>query len=510
MGEGKRSKKERKYVDGRGSGKKCSLPKAAAVGALIFVPYLVAGAMLPFWNYRTVSPETKKAFDAGAFRREGEGPDRAMLLETGTSAWEHRMRLMDRAKERIILSTFDMRYGESTKDILAVLWHKAEQGVKVQILVDGFSGFIRMEPEPLFAAAASHPNIEIRIYNPVSPLTLLTPWKSQGRMHDKYVIVDEDAYILGGRNCFDYFIGDYETDNKSLDREVLVWNTKAGSDPAQGNTADAEGRSSLYEVEDYFHKVWELPVCRPFHDDEGMQEKRRIQEQIAMLEERYRWLHEEHAEVFGDGYDYESHTRPTSCIRLVSNPVGIYGKEPTVFYTLTELMKQARERVILHTPYIVTNDYMNETLSDVADRVPYAEMVINSVENGDNFVASSDYQYHKKDIVDLGFQLYEYDGGISTHGKSFVIDHDLCGIGSYNWDLRSTYMDTELMLVVQSEELTADLTAAMDEIKYNCRQVVDEKNYIVPEHVTVARVPLWKRLAWKAVGFILQPFRCVA
>lgn len=484
--------------------------RAAALGALFFLSYLVAGAMLPFWHYRTVHPETKRAFDPGAFRREGNGPDRAMLLETGTSAWEHRLRLMDRAQERIILSTFDMRYGESTKDILAVLWHKAEEGVKVQILVDGFSGLIRMEPEPLFAAVASHPNIEIRIYNPVSPLTLLTPWKSQGRMHDKYVIVDEDAYILGGRNSFDYFIGDYESASKSLDREVLVLNTKARSDGAEGDGAGEERRSSLYEVEDYFHKVWDLPVCRPFHDDETLQRKQRIREQIAMLEERYVWLHEEHGDVFEEGYDYESHTRPTGCIRLVSNPVGIYGKEPTVFYTLTELMKQARERVIIHTPYIVTNKYMNETLSHVADSVPYAEMVINSVENGDNFVASSDYHYHKKDVVGLGFRLYEYDGGISTHGKSFVIDSDLCGVGSYNWDLRSTYMDTELMLVIQSEELTADLTEAMDRIKYDSRQVVDKKNYIVPEHVTVAEVPLWKRLAWRVVGLILQPFRCVA
>ena len=44
-------------------------------------------------------------------------------------------------------------------------------------------------------------------------------------MHDKYVIVDELAYILGGRNTFDYFIGDYPNKNMSYDREVLIYNT---------------------------------------------------------------------------------------------------------------------------------------------------------------------------------------------------------------------------------------------------------------------------------------------
>ena len=73
--------------------------------------------------------------------------------------------------------------------------------------------------QELFYALSSHPNVEIRIYN---PLNLLTPWKLMGRMHDKYVIVDEKAYLLGGRNTFDYFIGNYTDENVSYDREVLV------------------------------------------------------------------------------------------------------------------------------------------------------------------------------------------------------------------------------------------------------------------------------------------------
>ena len=49
----------------------------------------------------------------------------------------------------------------------------------------------------------------------------------------------------------------------------------------------------------------------------------------------------------------------------------------------------------------------------------------------------------------------------SYHGKSVVIDHELSAIGSYNFDLRSTYLDTELMLVIQSKDLTAELETYM-------------------------------------------------
>ena len=463
------------------------------------VVYLVAGAMGPFIKYKDVSSQTAEEFRADSFRSSEAGTDRAMLLETSESALEHRIRLINGAKTRIILSTFDMRNGESTKDLLSVIWHKAEEGVKVQILVDGVSGLIRMEPDPLFHAVASHPNIQIKIYNPVNPLM---PWKTQGRMHDKYVIVDDSAYILGGRNTFDYFLGDYDSKNKSLDREVLIYNTAQGEENS--------GESSLFQVEAYFNRVWNLDVCRLFHDDEGQQKKKRIQKQMELLEARYQELQEKQESFFDTAYDYTAHTCAANRIRLVSGPIGIYGKEPDIFYTLTELMKQAQERVVIHTPYVVTNDYMNETLAEIVDTVPQVKMVINSVENGDNFVASSDYQYHKKDVIATGISLYEYDGGLSTHGKSLVIDNDLCAVGSYNFDLRSTYMDTELMLVIQSEELTQQLMEYMEDIEKDCRMVVDEKNYVVPDHVTVAKVPFLKRLAWKVVGLLLQPFRVLA
>ena len=96
---------------------------------------------------------------------------------------------------------------------------------------------------------------------------------------------------------------------------------------------------------------------------------------------------------------------------------------------------------------------------------------------------------------------------MSYHGKSIVIDHRLAAVGSYNFDLRSTYMDTELMLVIQSEELAADLESCMDSYQKDCRMLLPDGTYQIPDHVTVAPVPLWKRAAWAVVGFVMQPVR---
>lgn len=92
------------------------------------------------------------------------------------------------------------------RDIFSSLLEAADRGVKVQILVDGLYGTLHMEGNPIFYAAGTNPNIEIKFYNIPNPLK---PWTINGRMHDKYLLVDDKLLLLGGRNTFDYFLGEY-------------------------------------------------------------------------------------------------------------------------------------------------------------------------------------------------------------------------------------------------------------------------------------------------------------
>ena len=41
----------------------------------------------------------------------------------------------------------------------------------------------------------------------------------------------------------------------------------------------------------------------------------------------------------------------------------------------------------------------------------------------------------------------------------------------------------------------------------DCRRLLPDGTYDIPEHITVAYVPFYKRAAWKVVGFVMQPFR---
>lgn len=155
--------------------------------------------------------------------------------------------------------------------------------------------------------------------------------------------------------------------------------------------------------------------------------------------------------------DCRERTFETDKITLLCNPTGLYSKEPQVFYGLCELMKQADQEVIWHTPYIINNDWMYGKVQEIAKEVPSVTIMTNSSKNNGNPFGAVDYAMHKKDILATGVTVKEYEGGVSYHGKSAVIDDDIAIVGSFNMDMKSTYQDTELMLVINSKEVSGQL-----------------------------------------------------
>ena len=463
--------------------------KIAVIVLVIFLLYLIIGACAPFIPVKTLQDTGPADKIVAQVQTDRESPDRAKIIEANQEALEERIRLIHMAEENIVLTTFDMREGESTSDILAMLYERAENGVKVQILVDGISGFVRMKGVPLFLTVASHENIEIRIYDELNPLL---PWKAMGCMHDKYLIIDHKAYLLGGRNTFDYFIGEYPTDGMSYDREALIYNTNA-----------SDTKSSVYELYDYFEEMWSYEESANY-GDESLSENDR-QKMILFLRERYESLQSQYPDLF-EPYDYAKDTFPTKGVTLLANEKHIYGKEPVVFYELTKLIGQAKKNVIIHAPYAVMNHYMVETMKSACASVPVT-MMVNARENGDNLMASSDYTYHVDDVLDTGVQLLEYMGGISYHGKSLVIDDEIAIVGSYNFDMRSTYVDTELMLAIRSPETAAELKGYMQEYHKACRRVEPDGSVEVPDGVSVPELSVGKKLVFHGLGAVLQLFR---
>ena len=457
---------------------------------LLLLVWIIAGSLFYGARYPAVSPETKAAIAETSFcAGEGEtAGDRVMLLETNTDALTHRLRLIDSAKERIILSSFDFREDYSGTDVLSSLLAASERGVQIQILVDGMPGLLKMVGRPLFLALESRDNVEIKLYNPIEVSSLLAPWKLQCRLHDKYLIIDDTACILGGRNTYDYFLGSYDSVHENCDREVLTY-------CADGNS------ETIRQVEAYFQDIWNQPCSKALNKNADQKaESEKVQNSLALLREHYAGLQETYPEAY-TSYDYLSESLPAGKITLVYGSSAPEKKEPVVLETLTQLMESAESRVLLHTPYAVCDGYMNDCLRRAAGAAD-TTLLVNNVLGGGNLPASGDYLWKRDDILDTGVNLLEFDGGKSYHGKSIVIDDHLSVIGSFNFDMRSVYLDTELMLVIDSEEFCRVLTAEMEKAQAQCLEIGSgAKNF----EMLSGEAKLSKKLELLVMG-ILAPF----
>lgn len=158
-------------------------PSIKHLGFLIFLIYLCL-LTVPYLPHKKVSQAYKQSFQSRQFYSDSAGTERVAYIDDNVDALLYRLNLINEAENNIILSTFDFNADESGKDMMAALLSAADRGVQIQILVDGLSGTNDIAPSPWFQALASHEQISIKIYNPVN---LLTPWKLQARLHDKYL-----------------------------------------------------------------------------------------------------------------------------------------------------------------------------------------------------------------------------------------------------------------------------------------------------------------------------------
>ena len=213
---------------------------------VIYILYFVFSCLvLPLFQ-KTVSPEYQDNFITSGNRNSAVDTEQILCIDDNVDALIWRLRMMEEAQEEIILSTFDFGDDDSGREIMAALLQAADRGVQVKVIVDGINGFLKLNGSSHFKALVSSPNVEARFYNPVN---LLVPWRLNYRMHDKYIIVDNGIYMLGGRNTNDLFLGE-DKGNQNVDRDILVYERVPG-----------EG-TSLQQIRDYFDSVWSLPVCK--------------------------------------------------------------------------------------------------------------------------------------------------------------------------------------------------------------------------------------------------------
>ncbi|MCW8833150.1 MAG: phospholipase D-like domain-containing protein, partial [Colwellia sp.] len=136
--------------------------------------------------------------------------------------------------------------------------------------------------------------------------------------------------------------------------------------------------------------------------------------------------------------------------------------------------------------YLVFDDRQLADLQKLTDNGIQVKALTNSMASNDLVTNHSGYAGRRRDMLDHGMQLFELKPDTSLcelstkdlskcapttayglHAKSIVFDRQIAVIGSFNFNLRSTYLNTESLLIIESDtvaqSLADDMALAMNE-----------------------------------------------
>ena len=452
------------------------------------------------------------------------GQNAFLLLPNGLDAFVARA-LLAQAAERSIDTQYYMIHGDHVGSLFVdQLYKAADRGVRIRLLLDDIDEGAR---DVNIAVFDSHPNIEVRIFNPFGRNVGRT-WqyvtgfgKQTRRAHNKSFTVDNQATILGGRNIGDeYFSRDPELDFQDVD--VLV------SGPVAQQVSVSFDESWNHElsypisllVEKLPTETEAAEIRKQFDEKvKGMSNSEYIQRLVSSdLADNFRnktvvW-HWGKGKVYADPPDKLLRDTGDAAYRMSAD--------------IAPYLEATEKELIILSPYFVPGKGGVAFLKKIRDKGVRVRILTNSLATNDVAIVHAGYSRYREDLLRAGVELYELNdvttkeerrdlrqGRIgssksSLHAKAFVMDRDKLFVGSLNLDPRSIVQNTEIGVVFQSPEIATKAARGFDEsiddAAFRLELATDENGrehllwhgLINGEQTTLDREPntsFWRRLS---------------
>ncbi|MEH6586348.1 MAG: phospholipase D family protein [Halioglobus sp.] len=394
--------------------------------------------------------------------------DRFSLLNTGEEASRFRLAMIDSARRSIDLETFLWLPDQVGGRILAHLVAAADRGVRVRILLD--DSFTPHQDLALHHLDL-HPNIELRLYNPYHnrPANLAGRTvfnlgdfsRVNHRMHNKALIVDGQAVILGGRNLADEYFG-FHVDYNFRDMEVL----------AMGQSVSAVSR----HFDGFWNSGWAFPIDQVVDaskDEAGLLAVRTflaenvndvdIQSEPELLA---LWQSTANDAITGKAQFF-------SDLPASDDPAASKDQPSQLAGFLRQTIAGAQSDIIGVTAYFVPTPELLSELEQAVARGVRVRVLTNSMRSNNHLSAHAAYIGYVQGMLAAGVEIYEtrtdardrhlymqapvQHKDLGLHAKFMIVDSDKTVIGSSNLDPRSLKLNTEVGLMIESAELNTRL-----------------------------------------------------
>ena len=400
------------------------------------------------------------------------------LLNRSEDALNWRLALIDSATQSIDTQYY-LYHGDSTGMLITSrLLDAADRGVKVRIIIDDMGTLASGKQQgksrdAIGTLLVGHPNITLRLFNSAENrksvgwgLEFATHFSQLNhRMHNKSLIVDNRAVILGGRNIGDEYMGLSEALNfRDIDvlgvgvvarqtSEVfdLFWNSgwAISANNEQQMRAEKDFRSvrNLVNVELAESPQLERFALTPVDWSPDL-------ETLAPS------LHLGTSEVLTD--------RPQTD-----------GISADLLDAVFEIVPRTQQELLVSNAYFIPDDPGITMLEQLHAQGVEVKVHTNSLASQDVPAVNSHYKAWRAPMLDAGVTLYEtrHDAAIKStmvdtapmqskvmglHSKSMVIDRRFAIIGSANFDPRSALINSEMFAVIESESLAIALAEAIE------------------------------------------------
>lgn len=317
--------------------------------------------------------------------------NRVLPVRGGKEYFERLERMISEARESIHLQTYIFDEDSTGRHIARLLMEACRRGVTVYLLTDGYAS---QNLSHHFIRELKKSGIRFRFFE---PLFRSRYFYFGRRLHHKLAVVDSRAALVGGINIsnryndlpgapawFDYAL--YAEGPIAAELCILCWKSWNG-----------------------FPLVLSRPPCRPpaFTDTGG--------------------------EPF------------TALVRMRRNDW--VRRKNQISRTYLELLKQAREQVIIVSSYFLPGRVLQKNLAMAVRRGVKVKVVMAGL--SDIALAKNAERYMYDWLLRNGMEIYEFRDTI-LHAKIAVADEEWYTVGSYNVNNISAYASIELNLDVHS------------------------------------------------------------
>lgn len=387
-------------------------------------------------------------------------------LASGLDAFIMRLLLIEKARFSIDAQYYIWHHDLTGLWLLQALKNAADRGVRVRLLLDdnGIGGL-----DGIISELNQHELIDIRLYNPfvVRRFKLINfTWdffRLNHRMHNKAMIVDGLAAIVGGRNIGDeYFNTGLNPHYNDLD--VLTIGQV---------TPDIAANFDLF-----FNSQLAMPAQQIIEQVKG--NNNLLEQALSPLKQSQQYHTYRQAVIDSElSQAIPNHELITtwSEVSLISDhpkkSLGIDRKDVLMVTRLISILESPQSQVDIVTPYFVPAKSVH-LLANLTARGVKVRILTNSFEANDVIPVHAGYAKYRKPLLQAGVKLFELktnhaieenkadlgfmgSSGASLHAKTFAVDGRLVFIGSFNFDPRSARLNTEMGVVIDDPRLARDI-----------------------------------------------------